>query len=159
MTPEHLDQIKQEFDRLGSRDVPYWAFEGVKELFAYITELEEDCRKLEIDLDEQDTCCMKQEKRIADLEAELRELVTVAHKHGWNGVENSKILSMFFDGAITDVEAKDEEIQRLRILLRQLIPAAQMTCALMKASDLRDNTLERIKEAEEALKPAGERKP
>lgn len=40
----------------------------------------------------------------------LEELVTVGHKYGWNGVENSKFLDRFFDDHIAELEARVERL-------------------------------------------------
>jgi hypothetical protein len=43
-----------------------------------------------------------------DSAEEIRKVIEVAHKHGWNGVENSKILWQFIDDMLTDLENKSE---------------------------------------------------
>lgn len=35
---------------------------------------------------------------------EVAEIIEIAHKHGWNGVDNSKILSVFIDGELEQLE-------------------------------------------------------
>lgn len=35
------------------------------------------------------------------LQESLNKIIAVAHKHGWNGVENSKILHEFLDAALS----------------------------------------------------------
>ena len=42
--------------------------------------------------------------RIAELEKREAALAAVGQKHGWNGVENSKLLWAFFDELITDLK-------------------------------------------------------
>ena len=65
------------------------------------------------------------EKRIAELEEELKSerglnkrgeqtigmLREIAHKHGWNGVENSKFLEGFFDNYISELCSKVAELE------------------------------------------------
>jgi hypothetical protein len=51
---------------------------------------------------------------IARLHEEIAEVVSVAHKHGWNGIENSKLLHRFLDNLLTE---QQEEIERLKNLL------------------------------------------
>jgi hypothetical protein len=60
--------------------------------------LERECARLRSALT---TATREREER----DEKIAELVAVAHKHGWNGVENSKILACFFDNALSDAES------------------------------------------------------
>ena len=58
--------------------------------------------------------------RIAELEASISRseqctgrLREIAHARGWNGVENSKILDVFIEQYIAELEADHERLNRL----------------------------------------------
>jgi hypothetical protein len=51
-------------------------------------------------------------KQRDQLRADNERLVEVGHKHGWNGVENSKILATFFDDVIGQLRAALEYVRQ-----------------------------------------------
>ncbi len=48
---------------------------------------------------------------VSRLTVENARLVAVGHKHGWNGVENSKILANFFDDELERVTALEKKVE------------------------------------------------
>ena len=76
---------------------------------------------------------------------EIEELVAVGHKHGWNGVTNSKILSVFFDDGFTNlISARDEYRRTL---------AAQRTALLSLSSRIRREGMQGVaNQIEEIIK-------
>lgn len=47
------------------------------------------------------------------LQRELQKVIDVAHKHGWNGVENSKLLAQFLDDALGADKAPNDNVTHL----------------------------------------------
>lgn len=81
-------------------------------------------------------------EEIARLKEALSHLVKVGESHGWNGVENSKILSVFFDNLIKEMGG---EIAILKSQLHHI--HAQSACNL----ESRDRAVGEIDELKDAL--------
>ena len=62
-------------------------------------------------------------------------LIKVGHKHGWNGVENSKILATFFDELIAELIAERDQLRNV------CGEAYQMAGALGASTEAMDNLL------------------
>lgn len=86
----------------------------------------------------------KARARVAELEAKLAELIAAAHKAGWNGVENSKILSVFIESL---GEERDDLSKRIAELEAQ--PDLSGEVASLRNQEQRDQ--KRIAELESQL--------
>ncbi len=51
--------------------------------------------------------------KLSEERAKVRRIVTIAEKHGWNGVDNSKILAVFLDDTLTEAEKLSELYEKL----------------------------------------------
>lgn len=63
-----------------------------------------------------DDYCQKCESVLAEsqkLQDQIQKMIAVAHKHGWNGVENSKILWDFFDNELEDKKKLQDSLDQV----------------------------------------------
>lgn len=69
-------------------------------------------------------------REIVRLRGDLDKLGKTAERHGWNGVENSKILSVFIDNALTDAAGARGALARNQAYAKALMKYVSHTsCA------------------------------
>jgi uncharacterized protein len=91
-------------------------------------------------------------KRIAELEKrdhQLSEIAELANRHGWDGVNNSKILSVFLDQALTDARKKSKVVEKPVMTEAEIARVEKMH---VDAANRVMEIVERLEKAAEQLK-------